>query len=71
MMSVYAYISWNEGSLFTKWGPCLDGSKLECDCIACKNANRIEREGLDWDAEYTAARLRDFDREIPNAAIGE
>ena len=61
-MSVYLNIAWHDGSLGTIWGPCLDGSKDPCECKACKNANRIEAEGLDFSAEYEKAKLRDFDR---------
>ena len=50
------------GSGGTIWGPCTDGSKIECDCPQCENANRIERAGLDWDEEYKKAELRNFDR---------
>lgn len=61
-MSAFQYIALREGSLFSIWGPCTDGSKLECDCPQCEHANKLEAEGKDWDEEYEKARERDFDR---------
>ena len=60
MPSVYDFVAWHEGSLGTKWGPCLDGAKFQCDCIACKNANYIESIGLDFYEEYKKAKCNDF-----------
>lgn len=59
---MFDFIAAFDGSGGTIWGPCTDGSKMECDCPQCENANRIEAAGLDWDEEYRKAASRDFDR---------
>lgn len=61
-MSVYAHIAFHDGSLGTVWGPCSDGTKFICECPQCEHANKLEADGKDWETEYEAARLRDFDR---------
>ena len=61
-MNIYDYIAYQDGSIGTIWGPCLDGSKENCDCKACQNADRINEAGLDFDEEYEKAMARNFDR---------
>ena len=61
-MSVYNYIAFHDGSLFSIWGPCSgDGKKLHCDCPQCRHADKLAADGKDWDLEYEKARLRNFD----------
>jgi phage FluMu protein Com len=61
---MFEYISAGDGSLGTVWGPCIDGSKLECDCPQCKHANKLELEGKDWDVEYEKAKKNRFAEEL-------
>lgn len=56
-------IASDEGVQGTIWGPCMSPAAEEpCQCPACKNANRIDERGLDWDEEYEKAKQRGFDR---------
>lgn len=57
---MFEYIAAGDGSLFTIWGPCTDGSKLVCDCPQCQHANKLANEGKDWDEEYEKARKNGF-----------
>ena len=57
---MFEWIAAKEGSLGSVWGPCTDGSKLECECPQCIHANKLEAEGKDWDTEYEKARKAGF-----------
>ena len=57
---MFDLIAAKDGSLGSVWGPCTDGSKLECDCPQCQHANQLEAEGKDWDVEYDKARKEGF-----------
>lgn len=58
---MFEIIAAKEGSLYTVWGPCTDGSKIECDCPQCTHANKLEAEGKDWDEEYAKAKEAGFE----------
>jgi hypothetical protein len=60
---MFNFIAAMDGSLGTVWGPCTDGSKLECDCQQCIHANKLFSEGKDWDVEYEKARKYGFNRD--------
>ncbi len=47
----YIKIAYEEGTLFSVWGPCSDGSKNPCDCPQCKHAEKLEAAGLDYNEE--------------------
>lgn len=51
-MSVYTKISYEEGSLFTVWGPCSGFKKDPCDCPQCTHAEDLVKRGLDYENEY-------------------
>ena len=52
-MSTYDHIAHKNGELFTAWGPCFcDPGGVGPRCAACRNADRIEAAGLDWEEEY-------------------
>ena len=51
----YIKIAYEEGTLFSVWGPCSDGSKNPCDCPQCKHAEKLEAAGLDYNEEYAKA----------------
>ena len=61
IINVLGFVAAMEGSLFTEWGPCTDGTQMECLCPSCQNANRIEAAGLDWEEEYQKARARGYE----------
>ena len=60
-MSVYDYIAYKDGSLFTIWGPCTgDGTQEEqCDCPQSQHADKLEAEGKDFNEEYDKAMKAD------------
>ena len=51
-MGIFEMIALEDGTLFSIWGPCTDGSKMECDCPQCQHANKLEAEGKDFCEEY-------------------
>ena len=53
--SLYEFIAYREGSLFSIWGPCSDGTVEPCQCKQCLHANAIEKAGLDYNKEYERA----------------
>lgn len=53
--SLYELIAYREGSLFSIWGPCSDGTVEPCQCKQCLHANAIEKAGLDYNEEYERA----------------
>ena len=63
LIVMFEGIALMEGSLGSIWGPCTDGSKLECDCPQCLHANKLSVEGKDWDVEYQKAEKSGFENE--------
>lgn len=58
----YFNIAYKDGVLFTKWGPCFCPSDESWECPACKNAEDLEAQGLDYDEEYEKAAQEKEDR---------
>lgn len=56
-MSIFTKIAYEEGVLFSKWGPCSDGSYDPCQCKQCKWADKLESEGKDYSEEYDKAMI--------------
>lgn len=48
----FIHIAWEDGTLGTKWGPCLCGGDQPDPCLSCRHAEDLERRGLDWEDEY-------------------
>ena len=42
--SLYELIAYREGSLFSIWGPCSDGTVSRCECEQCLHANADRKE---------------------------
>jgi hypothetical protein len=55
-MSVFHWIAYQEGSLGTKWGPCICEAPGDGTCVACTHADSLERQGLDYEEEFEKAR---------------
>lgn len=53
-------ISFLDGSIGTKWGPCSCGGKDPRSCPQCQHAEELDRLGLDFSEAYEKARKNKF-----------
>jgi hypothetical protein len=53
-MSIFAHIAYEDGVLFSVWGPC-SCSSTDDYCIQCQHIDKLEAEGKDYEEEYQKA----------------